>query len=246
MPRKPIPTLSGVFTPTETPAHLARDVIESALREAIMDGRIPPETPLRQEEIAALFGVSRMPVREALRRLESQGLLHIQPYKGAVVTALISQDAMDTYGVRLLLEPEALRLSLPHLSDTDLADASARLAALRKARDSATLARLNREFHMALYRRAGNARLLYLIEQELEQEERFLRFHLSAMGTGHQARDDHEALLDAARSGDESRALALLRRHLSQAEQAIRHYLSDQDNAESPAGDAPRTAGEPK
>ena len=56
MPRKPIPTLSGVFTPTETPAHLARDVIESALREAIMDGRIPPETPLRQEEIDHILG----------------------------------------------------------------------------------------------------------------------------------------------------------------------------------------------
>lgn len=67
------------------PAHLARSVIEERLRSAILDGRLPPGTAVRQQELATLFGVSRMPVREALRQLEAQSLLKVEMHKGAVV-----------------------------------------------------------------------------------------------------------------------------------------------------------------
>jgi DNA-binding GntR family transcriptional regulator len=79
---------------------------------------------LRQQDLADLFGVSRMPVREALRQLEAQALLNVVAHKGAVVAPLVQGDAAETYALRILLESEALRLSIPLLEDEDLAQAS--------------------------------------------------------------------------------------------------------------------------
>lgn len=113
--------LSTVLGSEQVPAHLARSVIEERLRSAILDGRLPPGTALRQQELASLFGVSRMPVREALRQLEAQSLLQVVMHKGAVVAPLIGEDAVDTYALRVILETEALRQSIPRLDADDIA-----------------------------------------------------------------------------------------------------------------------------
>ena len=99
--------LSSILDIEQVPAHLARSVIEERLRNAILDGRLPCGLALRQQELATLFGVSRMPVREALRQLEAQGLLQVVQHKGAVVAPLITGDAAETYALRILLESEA-------------------------------------------------------------------------------------------------------------------------------------------
>jgi len=82
--------LLSILGDEQVPAHLARSVIEERLRSAILDGRLAPGMALRQQELATLFGVSRMPVREALRQLEAQSLLQVVAHKGAVVAPLIS------------------------------------------------------------------------------------------------------------------------------------------------------------
>ena len=87
----------------------ATEFVEASLRVAILEGRLSSGTPLRQEEIASAFGVSRMPVREALRQLEAQALIDFVPHKGAVVTAISAEDAADNYAIRLALEPAAHR-----------------------------------------------------------------------------------------------------------------------------------------
>ena len=114
MTQKPNP-LNSIKVNGPIPAHLARSVIEETLRSAILDGRIPCGTALRQQDLADLFGVSRMPVREALRQLEAQALLNVVAHKGAVVAPLVQGDAVETYALRILLESEALRLSIPLL-----------------------------------------------------------------------------------------------------------------------------------
>ena len=114
MTQKPNP-LNSIKVNGPIPAHLARSVIEETLRSAILDGRIPCGTALRQQDLADLFGVSRMPVREALRQLEAQALLNVIAHKGAVVAPLVQGDAVETYALRILLESEALRLSIPLL-----------------------------------------------------------------------------------------------------------------------------------
>jgi len=220
--------LSNVLANEQLPAHLARGVIEERLRSVILDGRLPPGTAVRQQEIADLYGVSRMPVREALRQLEAQGLLKVEMHKGAVVAPLIGEDAVDTYALRVLLETEALRQSIPLLDDNDICSARSFIHQLENETRHAEIGRLNRLFHMALYSKAPNQKLLRLIENELNEEERFLRFHLSSMGLGKLTQDDHNALVDAAAEKNVGEAVKVLEQHLNSASRVIRAYLDKQ------------------
>lgn len=220
--------LSTVLGSEQVPPHLARGVIEERLRSAILDGRLPPGTAVRQQELATLFGVSRMPVREALRQLEAQSLLQVVMHKGAVVAPLIGEDAVDTYALRVLLETEALRQSIPLLDAGDIAQARAYIRQLETETRHAEIGRLNRLFHMALYSKAQNQKLLRMIEIELNEEERFLRFHLSSMGLGKLTQDDHIALVDAANDRLVDEAVKLLEEHLNHAARTIRKYLDKQ------------------
>lgn len=217
--------LSEILGSEQVPPHLARSVIEERLRSAILDGRLPPGMALRQQELASLFGVSRMPVREALRQLETQSLLQVVAHKGAVVAPLIGEDAMDSYALRVLLESEALRQSIPRLDADDIALARSYIAQLENETRHAEIGRLNRLFHMSLYSKATNKKLLHLIDIELNEEERFLRFHLSSMGLGKLTQDDHNALVDAAIDKSVEDAIRVLERHLNKAEKTIRAYL---------------------
>ena len=224
MTQKPKP-LSTIQVNGPIPADQARSIIEESLREAILDGRLPCGTALRQQELADLFGVSRMPVREALRQLEAQSLLNVVQHKGAVVAPLITNNAVETYALRSVLESFALRLSIPLLDDNDLALAAQYIEQLETQTEHAEIGKLNRLFHMSLYHKAPNSKLLDLIERELNEEERFLRFHLSSMGLGKLSQDDHRALLDAARAKDIDKAVVLLERHLEKASVTMRRYL---------------------
>ncbi len=218
--------LSSILGDEQVPAHLARSVIEERLRSAILDGRLPPGMAVRQQELATLFGVSRMPVREALRQLEAQSLLQVVPHKGAVVAPLIGEDAVDTYELRVMLETEALRQSIPLLTADDIAQARGYIQQLENETRHAEIGRLNRLFHMTLYSKASNQKLLRLIDNELLQEERFLRFHLSSMGLGKLTQDDHNGLTDAASDKDVEQAVVVLHRHLNNAMTTIRNYLA--------------------
>lgn len=218
--------LANVLGSEPVPSHLARAVIEEKLRAAIFDGRLPRGTAVRQQELATLFGVSRMPVREALRQLEAQGLLEVIQHKGAVVAPLISHDSNETYALRILLESEALRLSVPLLQPNDLEQAQHCIDALELETDYSEISRLNRHFHLALYARAGNKRLLKLVDEGLCEEERFLRFNLQHMGLGKLAQDDHRELLQAASEQNVELSVQLLRQHLQRGMDAINRYLN--------------------
>ncbi|PYB69323.1 GntR family transcriptional regulator [Pseudomonas sp. LB-090624] len=220
--------LSNVLASEQLLPHQARGVIEERLRGAILDGRLPPGTAVRQQELATLFGVSRMPVREALRQLEAQSLLKVEMHKGAVVAPLIGEDAVDTYALRVLLESEALRQSIPLLDANDIATARGYIQQLENETRHSELGRLNRLFHMTLYSKATNKKLLRLIENELNEEERFLRFHLSSMGLGKLTQDDHNALVDAASDKLVDQAITVLEQHLNGGAKVIRKYLDSQ------------------
>ncbi|EXF91596.1 GntR family transcriptional regulator [Pseudomonas fluorescens HK44] len=201
-------------------------MIEETLRSAILDGRLPCGTALRQQDLADLFGVSRMPVREALRQLEAQSLLHVVAHKGAVVAPLVEGDAAETYALRILLESEALRLSIPLLDDDDFAESARYIDDLETQTDYAEIGRLNRLFHMSLYRKAPNRRLLSLVESGLWEEERFLRFNLEAMGLGKLSQEDHRDLLRAAQARDIALTVTKLENHLNRGVEVITRYLN--------------------
>ncbi|OQR34123.1 GntR family transcriptional regulator [Pseudomonas sp. Bc-h] len=217
--------LREILGDEQPPAHLARAVIEEKLRAAILDGRLPSGIALRQQELATLFGVSRMPVREALRQLEAQSLLRVETHKGAVVAPLINEDATDAYALRVLLESEALRQSIPLLTPDDIAMARSYIEQLENETDYAKMGTLNRLFHMTLYSRASNRRLLKLVEDGLNEEERFLRFNLKYMGLGKLSQHDHLELLQMAEAGAVESTVAALAHHLNRGVEAINNYL---------------------
>ncbi|MGP6420883.1 GntR family transcriptional regulator [Pseudomonas putida] len=229
MTQKPKP-LHSIKVDGPIPAHLARSIIEETLRSAILDGRLPCGTALRQQDLADLFGVSRMPVREALRQLEAQELLSVTTHKGAVVAPLIQGDATETYELRILLESEAMRQSIPLLTSADHALAARYIEELEIQHDYSEIGRLNRLFHMALYSKAPNRRLLRLVEDGLNEEERFLRFNLEAMGLGKLSQEDHRAMLQAVIARDVELSVKLLTHHLNRGVEVITRYLA------SPAG----------
>ena len=166
-----------------------------------------------------------------LRQLEAQSLLQVVAHKGAVVAPLIGEDAVDTYALRVILESEALRQSIPLLEAEDIALARSYITQLENETRHAEIGRLNRLFHMTLYSKASNKKLLQLIETELNEEERFLRFHLSSMGPGKLTQDDHNDLVEAASNKAVDDAIRVLERHLNKAAQIIKAYLSRQPAA---------------
>lgn len=205
----------------------ATEFVEAALREAILSGVLPGGLPLRQEELAAAFGVSRMPVREALRQLEARALVEFHPHRGAVVMEISAQDAADISAIRAALEPAALRLSLPRLTRDDLALATDLIAEMDAEDDPGRMGELNRRFHMTLYARAGRSRLLALTEQHLAAADRYLRFQFAALGYHPRSQDEHNALLTACRERDTDRACALVTRHIAAAEELLTRFLTE-------------------
>jgi len=166
-----------------------------------------------------------MPVREALRQLEAQALLNVIAHKGAVVAPLVQGDAAETYELRILLESEALRRSIPLLTDADIELAAGYIEEMETQNDYSEIGRLNRLFHMTLYSKAPNRRLLRLIEDGLNEEERFLRFNLEKMGLGKLSQEDHRDLLRAVEDGDIERSVKLLTQHLNRGVEVVARFL---------------------
>ncbi|MEQ8587454.1 MAG: GntR family transcriptional regulator [Thalassobaculaceae bacterium] len=195
----------------------ASEFVYRALRRAILDGGIPPGTPLRQEALAAAFDVSRMPVREALRQLEAEALLEFTPHKGAVVAEISARDQADTYLIRRALEPVAFAQSIPNLTREDLDRAEDLVADMDREPEHGRLGELNRRFHMSLYARAGSPKLLRLVERQLVEHDRYLRFHLAKLGRDRMSQEDHRAMVRAAAERDVPKGVEMLQRHIDTA-----------------------------
>jgi len=191
------------------------DQITASIRSAIIEGKLPPGEVLRQDDLAARFGFSRMPIRDALRQLEAEGLVSIHPTKGAQVARLDVVDLREIYGMRVVLEVEALRLACGKLEPSDLEAAARLLNHMSEETDAARLSDLNHAFHATLYERCGNGRLLSHIDLYLKAADRYVRILLSAMDYHPQSHRDHQAILDACRNGDADKAAAALRQHLT-------------------------------
>lgn len=219
--------LADLLAATGPRYRTATEYVEATLRQAILTGALPPGSPLRQEELAATFKVSRMPIREALRQLEAQALVDFEPHKGAVVVEITPEDAADNYAIRSALEPAAFRHSLPNLAARDFDLAEDLIEEMDTETDESRLGELNRRFHMTLYARAGLPRLLALTAQHLAGADRYLLFHVAAFGRAHLRQDEHRALLDAARRREADEATAILETHLAEANAMLQEYLRE-------------------
>ncbi|MBP2232996.1 DNA-binding GntR family transcriptional regulator [Azospirillum agricola] len=219
--------LSAVIERNRRQFRTATEFVEAAMREGILTGALPAGAPLRQEELAAAFGVSRMPVREALRQLEARALVEFHPHRGAVVAEISAGDSADISAIRAALEPAALRLSLPRLTTDDFALAEELIGEMDAETDPGRMGELNRRFHMTLYARAGRPRLLALAEQHLAAADRYLRFQFAALGYHPRSQDEHHALLAACRAGNADAACAAVVNHILAAETLLTAFLGE-------------------
>ncbi len=190
--------------------------VADCLREGIANGTLVEGEALVQDEIAEALGVSRTPIREALRMLEAEGWVVFSPHRGAVVATLSTDEVRQIFEIRFALESLALRQSVPNLDKEAFDDASALLDALESEMDIGRWVALHRRFHLRLYAAAG-PRLVGLIENQYDAVDRYLRLELLAMDNAADNRDEHRAILAACRRGDVEEAIALSEPHIAGA-----------------------------
>jgi DNA-binding GntR family transcriptional regulator len=205
------------------------------IRRRILAGEFKDGDPLRQDLLAEELGVSRIPVREALQRLEGEGLVVHQPHKGAVVTALSLQEIEELFDLRALLEPELMRLAVPRMTPKDLDEIQLAHDAFDKALESADVhvwGELNTRFHLALYAPAGRKRTFDIVRSLLVNTDRYTRIALVLTDGEQLARLHHDALIELCRQGKADEAAAVVREHVEYGSRDLRAALAAQHLSE--------------
>lgn len=200
-------------------------LIADALREAIIQGQLTAGEPLRQEQLASHFSVSRIPLREALRSLESEGWIEFLPNRGARVSGLSASEARETYEIRASLERTALELAFPLHNEQTWREVETALQAALKEKQRARYVHRNREFHLALYRPAERPQLLGLIDSLHKRGERYLRLKLEMPFHKRKSDDEHARIYKACRQGDLDTAVRILTAHLLETGALLADYL---------------------
>lgn len=214
------------------------------MRQAILSGRYPGGSQLRQDALAESFGVSRIPIREVLLQLEAEGLVQIQPRRGAVVTSLSLDEIEDVFDLRAILESRLYLRSAPRLTREDLAAVAAvqaRYVAAIAARELARFGELNAELHMALYARAGLPRSHQMLAALLTTSERYTRMQLTNPEAMARAIAEHDALIRLTRDGAFEEANRLLVAHIG----TVRADLVRALGRTAPPPSAPPPSGPP-
>lgn len=205
--------------------------VTESLRQRILSGEFADGQQLRQEALSNEYGVSRVPVREALRQLEAEGLIQIIDHKGALVSKLSLEDVLELLEIRAMLEGSVLKAAIPcHTrADHDLAQQTLREFehALRN-NDVRHWGELNSRFHLALYRAAKRPNTLALIEQLHNKTDRYTRMQILFTRTMERAHEEHSQLLELSRQGKADEAAEFIRFHILSAGHALEDYLRGQ------------------
>lgn len=225
-----------LYTIMPIPRRTLTDATADALRSRILDGVYPAGTPLRQAALAAELGVSRIPLREGLLRLEAEGLVTLTAHHGAVVASLPIDEAAELFELRAQLEADLTRRAVPRLTAADDVLLRGHALAFERAVATGELSAwgdANRRFHFALYAPAARPRTLEVVARLHAQCDRFLRLQLVLTRGTARAIREHRAILAAARARDTARATSLVREHILAAGAALTEALSHRHLAES-------------
>ncbi|WP_350333223.1 GntR family transcriptional regulator [Coralliovum pocilloporae] len=193
----------------------------NVLREAIISGILHPGTIVRQDTIAARLGLSKIPVREALRILETEGLVRFEMNRGVLVTDLSVDEMAELFMLRRLIECRALELSIPHLTEDDLARAQHLLDEEASCHDLVRISEINRAFHDCLICCGPTRKARSVVSTLLAQCERYVRLHMSGEEDRARSHQEHKAILDAARTREPDRVIDLMNDHFDQVIRAL-------------------------
>jgi len=203
------------------------DMAVETLRQAIIDGDLPPGSRLRQEELADRFGISSTPVREALRRLQAEGLVITEPHKGSRVASSDPVMAREVYTIRTLLEGLAARQAVEKMTPAALRQIEGIQKRLRQAvhvGNSRTSRKLNHEFHVAIYQHAGA--VLFGLIQGLMARSPYISLWVNSARAVLSV-EEHEGILEALRARDPERAEQTVRAHLT----SVMDYITEDTHA---------------
>jgi DNA-binding GntR family transcriptional regulator len=206
------------------------DHVVDELREAILSGALAEGQQLRQDSLAAALKVSRIPVREAMRQLEAEGLITFFPHRGAIVSALSLDEIRELFDSRALLECDMLRRALPKFAETDLDAAEEVLDFYDDAsakHDVSAWGQFNWKFHSTLYRVAGRPRTFAMIETLNNNVDRYFRLHLQLPSAVRDAQDAHRKLLELCRKREPDAVCDFLREHILSAGDALIGFLRE-------------------
>ncbi|WDR06478.1 GntR family transcriptional regulator [Devosia rhodophyticola] len=205
------------------------DVIHDALRAAIIRGEIEEGQTLRQDAIAKMFNVSRIPVREALKRLEASGLVTSVRYKGVVVSPISVAEIEEIFEFRATIEPQLIAHSVPRMTTESLDHAQALCNSFAQEKEAGLWGDLNRQFHSSLYLNAQRPYYFAAAAAANDRVERYIRAQLSLTHGRDRAIEEHQMIVDACCKGDAQRAAALTRDHIMQASTSLTKFLDRGD-----------------
>jgi len=206
----------------------AQQKVYEIIKERIIHGKVSDGLQLRQDDLAAEFGVSRIPVREALIQLDSEGLVKFYPYKGAVVSSLSPKEVWDIFDLRFILESTAIRSAADKITDDDFQKIEDIMLAQENEGELSPIERsnLNWDFHSSIYKLADRPKLYDIITSLHQSVDRYLRLYLKFGSNQKDSIESHRAILDSLKNGDIERAIDTLREHLYLAQEQIIHMLT--------------------
>ncbi len=221
-----IPSMSGdPRSPQETSGQTATRI----LRERILSGDLHPGTKLSQHHLAQALGMSRIPVRDALRSLASEGLVDVRAHSTAVVSRLSTEDLQELYELRIAIEPALGRLAVAGLTEGHFREMEALLDELENTSETPRWLSLNNRFHETMYAAADRRRSLDMVRTIRRQTDRYTAIYVEL---NHPVADvEHRMIFETSRQGHSVRLEALLTAHISGSYEQMLRYLSEQETA---------------
>lgn len=208
-----------------------REIVFETIREAIITGHLPPGERLMEIQLAEEMGVSRTPVREAIRKLELEGLVIMIPRKGAYVASLSLKDIADVFEVRVALEGLAAGLAAERITEGELEELErtlVKVAEVSEAKDLEALIKLDTEFHDVLYKASRNDRLSQIVSNLREQIQRYRTTSLAIPGRMKEALEEHKQIVEAISERNVELAQHLAQAHIENAENSMLEALRQQ------------------
>ncbi len=201
-----------------------RDVVFNTLRQAILRGELKPGERLMEIQLANKLGVSRTPIREAIRKLELEGLVLMIPRKGAEVAEFTEKSLRDVLEVRRALEELAVELVCEKITDEqiqDLKDAAEEFKESLKDGDITRIAEADVKFHDVIYMATDNQKLIQLLNNLREQMYRYRVEYLKRSDFHQQLIDEHEEIIETIESGQKDRAVQVVCQHVDNQVEAV-------------------------
>lgn len=207
-----------------------REIVFETLREAIINGTLEPKERMMEIQLAEEMGVSRTPVREAIRKLELEGFVVMIPRKGAYVASISIKDIADVFEIRSALESLAAGLAAERITEEEMEQLERHLVRTiecSEGNDMPALIEADTEFHDTLYRASRNERLVQIVSNLREQIQRFRTTSLSTPGRLKFAMDEHKKLVEAISERNIELAQNLAREHIENAENSILNAMQE-------------------